>query len=302
MVQRLPGATVTVTFPSGEVVTGVVQPDGSYSVTSSGVEGSGTITATATDSGGNVSPPVTTGLIGDAAPVALTQTTTTAEETNAKDNDGDAGSKDSDETLSVLKAIESIDSLVGGPALGFASDTVIAQLVEWVGRQGAGWMAELVNNPEFAVYASQSSTMSISIDGGFTDGQQSKLIVEALVIGNVIFVELGSENANAGFLKRLEVLSANGNPLQDFITRIGDGALVITVPGGSEWINLRLQGQSLEGIAETWDIKIDTLSGEISLGENGGGGQESSLFKEQLQSFANGRASEIESIMTALNS
>ncbi len=297
-----PGATITVTFPSGEVVTGVVQPDGSYSVTSSGVEGSGTITATATDADGNVSPAVTDTLIGDAPPADLTGTTTSTEETNAKKTDGDADSKDSGEALGVLKAIENISSLVGGPALGFTGDTVIAQLVEWVGRQGAGWMAELVNNPEFAVHAGQSSTMSISMDGGFTDGQQSKLIVEAMVIGNVIFVELGSENTKAGFLNRLEVSSANGKPLQDFITRIGDGTLVITVPGGSEWINLRLQGQSLEGIAETWDIKINTLSGEIILGEDDGGAEETSLFKEQLQRFSNGRASEIESIMTALNS
>ena len=68
-----PGATITITFPDGSTGTVTVALDGTWSVTSTTPQTSGTVTVAQTDAAGNASPAATTGFVDTFAPLAPTQ-------------------------------------------------------------------------------------------------------------------------------------------------------------------------------------------------------------------------------------
>src|SRR5699024_6397793 len=80
-----PNSTVSVTFPSGEVVETTADQDGNFTVAipeNEGLQGGETISATAQDKAGNVSQPGSTTVIDATAPAPPTVNAVTSEDTN----------------------------------------------------------------------------------------------------------------------------------------------------------------------------------------------------------------------------
>ena len=82
-----PGATVTITYPDGTSGTVIADPTGHYSITSPGVQTSGTVTAEATDAAGNDGPPASSAYVDGTGPAATATITTFTD--NQPQNTGD---------------------------------------------------------------------------------------------------------------------------------------------------------------------------------------------------------------------
>jgi len=126
-----PGDTITVTMPTGEVLTTTVTAKGTWAVTPEIKlpDGTHTVSATATDPDGNVSAPATVDVIIDtAAPAALTPVLDLASDSGVQ---GDSITNDNTPAISGSNATPGDTITVTGPR-GEVLSTVVEGNGEWV--------------------------------------------------------------------------------------------------------------------------------------------------------------------------
>ena len=135
-----PGATLTITYPDGTSGSVVAGPNGNYTITSPGVQSSGTVSAQATDAAGNDGPPATAAYTDAVDPAAPSVTVT---------GNGDGtitvtGTAEPGATLTVTYPDGTSGSVVAGPNGNYtitspgvqSSGTVSAQATDAAGNDG----------------------------------------------------------------------------------------------------------------------------------------------------------------------
>ena len=208
-------------------------------------------------------------------------------------NEPQAGQPIISETVAGMADLDTSDIFAAG------GDHFIQQLVEWIGLQSEpGWMQGLRDYHGYDIYAGQQLDLSVSFGAG--DGLSDTVTVSTMVLEDNILLELSVANGNNQFLNSIEVSGVDGQVL-DWLVRIDSASLVMNVPVGTEWIDLRLASMGDAGMVEFWDVRINTTSGEILVMQHGGGDSASLPFSDELQKFAMAREIKFDSLINALN-
>jgi VCBS repeat-containing protein len=155
----------------------------------------------------------------------------------------------------VSQAIHTINPLTSTTGLEDGED-VIHDLVEWLDKQGYNsvWTRDLMDVLEQTPYGGDGLGLSLSANGRDIFG------VQTLKHDDVVFMGIDTFVAGA---EVLNITLSNGQPLPDYIARVGKRDLVIVNPLGKEWADLRITGKLPDGRITQWKVTINSKTSEV---------------------------------------
>jgi hypothetical protein len=255
-----PGATLTVTYPDGTTGTVVAGPNGQYSITSPGVQTTGTVTAQATDAAGNDGPSSTAAYVDAVDPAAPSVTVT---------GNGDGtitvtGTAEPGATLTVTYPDGTFGSVVAGPNGNYAitspgvqtTGTVTAQATDAAGNEGpvasaaytdavdpAAPSVTVTGNGDGTITVTGTAEPGATLTVTYPDGTTGSVIAD--IAGHYSITSPGVQSSGTVTAQATDVAGNDGpsstaayvdavDPTAPSVTVTGNGDGTITVTGTAE--------------------------------------------------------------------
>ncbi len=93
------------------------------------------------------------------------------------------------------------------------------------------------------------------------------------------------------------VRGADGGPAPAYVNRLDDGTVVIDIPAGQRFEQLRLEQKQPDGSVRAWDLRIDLTNGQMTLlGEQRLG----AAFLDQVERTAEAEKQAVHRLLAAL--
>ncbi len=213
--------------------------------------------------------------------------------TQAVEDLGDLGSSGNRGRLSVLKAVNGISHLAGLAAVKNASE-----LSDWMddvagGAAGKAGAADMDGMPR----GGSSLAMSLGLDGG------DELVIRTLVTTDgLLAIDMSASDGRGGrtLPDGLKVFTADGRELPWNVRGNSSGTILVDIPAGREWLDLRIERPAGDGTTESWEIRVNLRSGEIV--QTGHAGQRASAtgFLDDVERMTEDDRRAVELLMQAL--
>ncbi len=157
-----------------------------------------------------------------------------------------------DGKLSVLKGVNRISHLRGMAAVENAAD-----LSEWMEEMFDRGGDAGMDGPD---HAGSNLAMSLGLDGG------EELVIRTLVTTDgLLAIDMSTPDGRGGrtLPDGLRVFTMDGRELPWNVRGGSSGVLLVDIPAGREWLELRIEQPAGNGITENWEIRVNLRSGEI---------------------------------------
>jgi len=213
--------------------------------------------------------------------------------TQAVEELGDLGSIDNRGGLSALNARDGIS-----PSGGMAMAKSISQLSgrsehaggRAMGRDGLAGM-------DRTLQGGSSMAMSLGPETG------DALVIRTLALSDgLLAIDMSVPDGRGGrtLPEGLKVFAADGTELPWNFRGDSSGTLLVDIPAGREWLDLRIERPVGDGATESWEIRVNLRSGEIVRTEQAERRAFAPGFLDDVERMAEGERQAAELLMRAL--
>jgi len=213
--------------------------------------------------------------------------------TQAVEELGDLGSMDNLGGLSVLDAKDGIS-----PSDGMAMAKSISRLSgrgEHAGGHAMGW--DGLAGMDRTLRGGSSMAMSLGPENG------DALVIRTLALSNgLLAIDMSVPDGRGGrtLPEGLKVFAADGTELPWNFRRASSGTILVDIPAGREWLDLRIARPAGDGTTESWEIRVNLRSGEIVRMEQAERRAFAPGFLDDVERMAEGERQAAELLMQAL--
>ena len=102
--------------------------------------------------------------------------------------------------------------------------------------------------------------MSLGLEGG-----ESLMVRTLVTTDGLLAIDLSVPDARNGTASAdgLRVYTADGRQLSWNVRKGSSGTILVDIPAGHEWLDLRIERSVGDGVTESWEIRVNLRSGEI---------------------------------------